>query len=99
MMRSPFSRWMPKEFRQLFTAAGFAEVRMRIEVAALRYPSVSELLRREAASSPLSGVVGALSVEQRRDLIHDLESQLADRVDDDGIVCGIEVFVALARNS
>jgi ubiquinone/menaquinone biosynthesis C-methylase UbiE len=97
MMRSPFSRWTPKEFRQLFTAAGFAEARMRIEVAALRYPSISELLRREAASSPLSGAVRALSAEQRRELIHDLESQLADCVDDDGIVCGIEVFVAVAR--
>ena len=99
MMRSPFSRWTPKEFRHLFTAAGFAEARMRIEVAALRYPSVSELLRREAASSPLSEAVRALPAEQLRDLIHDLELQLADRVDDDGIVCGIEVFVALARNN
>ena len=72
MMRSPFSRWTAAEFRQLFTAAGFAETRMRIEVAALRYPSISEFLRREAASSPLAGAVRALSAQQRRDLIHDL---------------------------
>jgi ubiquinone/menaquinone biosynthesis C-methylase UbiE len=99
MMRSPFSNWTAAEFRKLFTAAGFAETRMRIETAALRYPSISELLRREAASSPLAGAMRALLAEQRRDLIHDLELRLADRVDDEGIVCGLEVFVAVARGT
>jgi ubiquinone/menaquinone biosynthesis C-methylase UbiE len=99
MMRSPFSRWTVGQFRQLFNAAGFADVRVRIEVASLRYPSIAELLRREAASSPLAGPISAVPPDVRQNLVSDLESRLVDRVDDEGIVCGMEIFVATARTN
>lgn len=97
MMRSPFSLWDVDQFRKLFTDAGFREVNVKIDVSSLRYPSVGEFLRREAASSPLAGPVSALNANARRDLIRDLEAALADHVDDAGVVCPIEAYVALAR--
>lgn len=97
MMRSPFARWTVREFRQLFTDAGFGTVRVTIEVGALRYPSIAEFLRREAASSPLAQPIGALPDRARDELVDELAAALADRVDDRGVVCGIETYVALAQ--
>ena len=97
MMRSPFSRWSAGELRALVGDAGFVDVRVRIEVASLRYPSAAEFLRREAASSPLAALVSALDETRRIELVRELESALGDRVDDDGVVCGVESYVVIAR--
>lgn len=97
MMRSPFSVWSVDQFRNLFTQAGFGDVHVRIEICNIRYPSVEEFLRREAASSPLAGPIGALNAHVRNDLIRDLQVALSDHVDDDGVVCPIETYVALGR--
>jgi ubiquinone/menaquinone biosynthesis C-methylase UbiE len=97
IMVSPFSPWKPQQFRDLFLQAGFSDVRVRIEARSLRYPSVEEFLRREAASSPLAGPVGALRADVRAALIGELEAALADYVDDEGVLCPIEVYAALAR--
>ena len=96
MMRSPFSPWTVDEFRRLFVAAGFGTVHVTIAVGALRYPSVAEFLRREAASSPLAQPIAALPAGARDELIRELTAALADRVDDEGVVCGIESYVARA---
>lgn len=97
MMRSPFSPWSVGELRGLFREAGFPDVRVRIEVGSLRYPSCREFLRREAASSPLAGPVAALSESAREELVRRLEDTLADHMDDEGVVCVVESYVALAR--
>ena len=97
MMRSPFSPWSVAQLRNLFTAAGFRSVTVRIEVGSLRYPSAEEFLRREAASSPLAGPVGALPGPARGALVRELEAALADYCDDDGVVCPVESYVAVAR--
>lgn len=96
MMRSPFSTWSATEVRGLFSAAGFERVHVRIEIASLRYPSVEEFLLREAASSPLADPVGSLDPAARGRLVHDLETALADRTDDDGVACAVEVYVVMA---
>jgi ubiquinone/menaquinone biosynthesis C-methylase UbiE len=97
MMRSPFSRWRAEELKALVAGAGFERVHVRIEVASIRYPSVAEYLRREAASSPLAGLVAALAENVRNDLVRELASALDDHADDDGVVCGVESYVVLAR--
>ncbi len=97
MMRSPFPAWDAGQFHALFTRAGFGEVRIRIEVCSLRYPSCEEFLRREASSSPLAGPIGALDDETRDALVCDLRTAIADHLDDDGVVCPLEAYVALAR--
>jgi hypothetical protein len=98
MMRSPFCKWRLDELRDLFREAGFGDVQVRIEVGSLRYPSCGEFLRREAASSPLAGPVSALRDDVRNELIRELEEALRDRVDDDGVVCVVESYVALAHD-
>ena len=99
MMRSPFAPWDVHQVRQLFTAAGFENVHVRIEVGSLRYPSCEEFLRREAASSPLARPIGRLTPGVRRDLIRDLEAALADHLDDAGVLCVVESYVVLAEVS
>lgn len=96
-MRSPFCSWDLVGLRRLFRDAGWEDVRLRIEVGSLRYPSCEEFLRREAASSPLAGPVLALGDDRRGELIRELEDALSDHVDDDGVVCVLESYVALAR--
>jgi ubiquinone/menaquinone biosynthesis C-methylase UbiE len=97
LMRSPFAEWNATSFRSLFTNAGFAAVHVSIESCSLRYPSCQEFLRREAASSPLAAAVAALDDPARGKLIAELEAALRDHIDDDGLVCPLEVYVAVAR--
>jgi len=97
MMRSPFCTWRLEELRGLFREAGFEGAQVRIEVGSLRYPSCREFLRREAASSPLAGPISALRDDVRNELIRELEVALSDHVDDDGVVCVIESYVAVAQ--
>jgi hypothetical protein len=99
IMRSPFSRWTIDTFRGLVADAGFGSVRVTIETGTLRYPSVQEFLRREAASSPLAASLSGLDVQVRTSLIRELESTLSDRVDDEGIACALELYVAVGRKA
>ena len=79
------------------TSAGFHDVRLLIVVASVRYLSPEELVRWEAAASPLAGPLSALSPETRAALIDDVAAAIADRVDDDGVVFPQETHVVLAR--
>ena len=97
MMRAPFPDWDAAELRELVTSAGFHDVRVRIVVASARYPSPEELVRWEAASSPLAGPLSALSAETRDALVADVADAIADRVDDEGILFPQETYVVLAR--
>lgn len=97
MMRAPFPDWDAAELRELVTSAGFHDVRVRIVVASARYPSAQELVRWEAASSPLAGPLSALSPGTREALVVDVSAAIADRVDDDGVLFPQETHVVLAR--
>jgi SAM-dependent methyltransferase len=97
IMRSPFPAWTLEACRTLFADAGFVQPHVTIEPGVLRYPSAAEFLRREAASSPFAGTVNALDAEVRGRLIQELETSLADLVDDEGIVCAVPRYVAVAR--
>jgi ubiquinone/menaquinone biosynthesis C-methylase UbiE len=97
MMRAPFPDWDAAELRELVTSAGFHDVRVRIVVASARYPSPEELVRWEAAASPLAGPLGALSAKTLDALVGDVAAAIADRVDDEGVVFAQETHVVLAR--
>ena len=85
------------ELRKLVTSAGFRDVRVLIVVASARYPSPAELVRWEAAASPLAGPLGALSTPTRDALVADVAAAIADRLDDDGVLLAQETHVVLAR--
>lgn len=97
MMRSPFVLGDAEELRGLITEAGFREVRIRLAVELVRYPSAEEFLRREAASSPLAAPLSQLSDEVRAALISDIATALRSYRDDDGVAFPIEAHVAVAR--
>jgi hypothetical protein len=96
-MRSPFPDWSAEDLRRLVAGAGLRDPRVRIDSGSVRYPSAREFLRREAASSPLAGPIVALSPDRREALIRELETSLASRRDDEGVVLPLEVYLVVAR--
>lgn len=97
MMRSPFPAWSVDDLRVLLKEAGFRQVRITIGIGPMRYPSVEEFLRREAASSLLGSHLAALDRDAHRRLITDLEEALHDYADDEGLVFPMQTYIALGR--
>ncbi|RQG92245.1 methyltransferase domain-containing protein [Natrarchaeobius chitinivorans] len=96
MMRSPFPAWDGEDLRTLLRDAGFDGVTVTIEIGSVRYPSVPEFVRREAASSPLAEPIAAIERAVRDELIRALEDRLETYIDDDGIVSPMESYVVTA---
>lgn len=97
MMGSPFGLGDAGRLRSLAHEAGLRDVEIRIAIGEERFPSVGELVRWEAASSPLAGPLGRLPEGRRGALVAALERQLASRVDDAGLVFHNETHVVTAR--
>jgi SAM-dependent methyltransferase len=97
MMRSPFATWGVADMRALLAGAGLGDVHVRIVCGGERYPSAAEMLRREAASSPLAGRLGALDAAVHDALVRDLEDALAEHTDDDGVVVPFQALAAFGR--
>lgn len=97
MMRSPFPEWDISHLRALVRDADFRDVTLTIEIGSMRYPSVEEFLRREAASSPLAEPLGALDSAVRDTLLKQLDEDLEAYTDGHGIVFPMETYVAVAR--
>lgn len=97
VMRTPFSSGDAERLRELVAAAGFRQVRIRIDVGAVRFPSPEDFLRQQAAASPLAGRLHALDVDAWAALARDLGETLRAHIDDDGVVFPIEAVVATAR--
>lgn len=98
MMRSPFRGFAKDDLRSLAADAGFSDPGVTIEISSVRYPSVEEFVRREAASSPLAGPLGSLDQATREALLDDVETALRDYIDDQGIVIPLESHVLIANN-
>jgi SAM-dependent methyltransferase len=97
MMRSPFRGCTRDQLRTLAEDAGFGDPVVTIEISSVRYPSVEEFVRREAASSPLAGPLGSLGRDVREALLRDVEAELRDYIDDRGIVIPLDTHVLVAR--
>lgn len=96
MMRSPFAAFSMEDLRALITEAGFRDPTITIEIGPVRYPSAEEFLRREAASSPLAGPIGALDEKKRWAMVEDIEVALQPHMDDKGIIFPSATYLALA---
>ncbi|WP_331233166.1 class I SAM-dependent methyltransferase [Natronorarus salvus] len=97
MMRSPFPAWDGDELRRLARDVGFGEVSIAVEVGSVRYPSIEEFVRREAASSPLAEPIAAVGRGVRADLLREVKDGLDGYTDDDGVVSPMESYVLAAR--
>ncbi len=97
MMRSPFPEWDETDIRTLVEDAGFDTVSATIEIGSVRYPSVEEFVRREAASSPLAEPIAATERDVRDELIREVEEALGTYRDDEGIISPMESYVVIAE--
>lgn len=96
-IRSIFTDISVEGLRAVVEDAGFHNVHVRTEIPTIRYPSVAEMLRREAASSPLAGPVSNLRPETREELVQDLTDSLSPYTDDDGVALPVSTFLVSAR--
>ena len=97
MMRSPFPSWDGDMLHELFEDAGFDDVSLTIEIGSVRYPSVEEFVRREAASSPLAEQIAAVEQGVRQALLRAVAEALEPYIDDRGIVTPMESYVIVAN--
>ena len=93
MMRSPFPNWDVEYLHTIAEAAGCEDPTVTIEIGSMRYPSTSEFIRREAASSPLADQLGAIDSGIRNRLLEDLTRELAEYVDDHGVTTPMESYI------
>ncbi|WP_418281487.1 methyltransferase domain-containing protein [Halorubrum sp. DTA98] len=96
MMRSPFPAWDGEDLRTLGSDAGFSDTSVVIEIGSVRYPSIGEFIRREAASSPLAEPIAAIEREVRDNLVDEVENALRAYIDDEGIISPMESYVVTA---
>lgn len=85
MMASPFTLEDGERLRADAEAAGLRDVRLTLSIAVERFPSVPDMVRREAAASPLAGPLSALDTDEWEALVDELEVELAPWRDDDGL--------------
>ena len=97
MMRSPFRGYSREELHTLAEDAGFDGSVVTIQISSVRYPSVEEFVRREAASSPLAGLLGSLNRDVRETLLEDVEEVLQDYIDDQGLVIPLDSHVLVSQ--
>ncbi len=93
MIRGIFPAWDSTHVRALARDAGFDAVTLTIEIGDVRYPSVKEFVRREAASSPLADQIAELPEEVRAGLVQDVANELTEYTDDEGIISPMEASV------
>ncbi|MBY5161515.1 methyltransferase domain-containing protein [Salsipaludibacter albus] len=97
MIASPFGGGDGEALRETALAAGLEQVTVRIAVDEERFPSVSDFVHHEAASSPLAVELARLDEGRRTALVDDLESRLASHQDDLGLVFANETWIVTAR--
>ena len=95
-MRMPFVL-DADEARDVVTAAGFRDVRVRNAVEMTRFPSAGDMVRWQAAGSPLAGAFAALSADSLDAMVAGVADLLRPYADDDGIAFPSEAYVVTAR--
>ena len=93
MMHGPFPAWNRADLRRMAHEAGFEDVSVTIDIGSVRFPSAEAFIRRQAATSPLGHPIGAAPTAVRDELIHDVENELEEYTDDDGVIFPFESYV------
>jgi SAM-dependent methyltransferase len=99
IMRAPFALGDADEVHGLLVGAGFGDVRRHVDEGVIRFPSPLEMVRRQAASSPLAGPVDALDTAARIRLVRGLTDLLAPYTDDTGVAFPSRAHLFTARRS
>lgn len=99
IMRAPFAGMDGERLRAMVAGAGLRDVRIHIRIEPVRFPSAQELLRREAAASPLGEPLGALPPDVRQMLARDLADALRAHTDDSGVVFPMGTYIVTAGHT
>lgn len=98
-LRAPFAGPSDRELRSLLERAGFSQVRVRIGLITVRFPSVTEFFLHEAQATPAAAAVQAMSDDARTGLLAELTRELAPAADDDGITFPMQTWHATAATA
>jgi hypothetical protein len=82
--------------RSLFEKAGFKNIHVAIRVDTVHFPSVAEFVRQEIECMPVPSLQVQMS-KARKPLTREMSKALERYVDDYGLVCPVEDYVAVAR--
>ena len=93
VMRSPFPDWGGEQLRTLANSAGCIDPTVTIEIGSMRYPSVHEFVRREAAASPLSESIASIDSATRDEVVRAVRRNLESYTDDHGVTTPMESYV------
>ena len=85
--------------RPRLLAGGFTDVRTRIGIITVRFPSTREFLDRQVAASPLAAVVGPLDTARSTALSAEVDRVLEPYVDDFGVAFPLQTWLAVARRA
>jgi SAM-dependent methyltransferase len=96
-MRSPFVGPSGDRLREMAAGAGFTDLRLRIAVVTVRFPSAEDFLWAEVAASPLAGPVGALDEAGRAALERAVVDLARPYADDDGITFPMQTWLLTGR--
>ena len=97
MMHGPFPAWDGADLKRMAEEAGFDAVSVTIDIGSVRFPSAEAFIHRQAATSPLGQPIGAAPQAVRDELINDVEDELTDYTDDEGVVFPFESYVMEAN--
>ena len=96
IMRTPFVTKSVDEVRSWLQDAGFNEVRVAIRFDTVRFPSIEEFVRREIECMPVPQIQTEMN-RNREAIVSDVSKMLRSYVDDYGLACHVEDYVATAK--
>lgn len=91
-----FSMTDADDLRNILREAGFGDIRVRIEIGAVRFGSVGDFLTTYLGATPVGGIISALPPDDRAALANDVLASVGQYVDDDGFTFPQETHVAYA---
>jgi SAM-dependent methyltransferase len=95
-MSAPCSFGSADGLRALMKQGGLKDVQLRIDVLAMRVPSLEAFLPAQFVASPIAADVGALDERARAALFADLERRLLPYMDDAGLAVPFEAHSVIA---
>lgn len=96
IMRTPFVAKSVDEVRSWLQDAAFNEVRVAIRFDTVRFPSIEEFVRREIECMPVPQIQTEMN-RNREAIVSDVSEGLRSYVDDYGLACHVEDYVATAK--
>jgi SAM-dependent methyltransferase len=97
LMRKPFGSPDREAIRDLVGDAGFDRPRIGIGIITVRFPGAAQLLRQQAASSPLGAHVSGLDPASWLGLLDELRVSFEPYADDDGIAFPMQTWLIRAQ--